>query len=42
VTNDITTAIQKAIEDTVTMVVICARSMPGFTDNFKEAIDEVK
>ena len=41
-TNDITTAIQKAIEDTVPMVVMCARSIPGFTDKCKEAIDEVK
>lgn len=42
VMNDITTAIQKAIEDTIPTVVICARSIPGFTDECREAIDEVK
>ena len=42
VTNDITKAIQKAIEDTIPTAVICARSIPGFTDECKEAIDEVK
>ena len=42
VPNDITTAIQKAIEDTVPTAVRCARSIPGFTDECKEAIDEVK
>ena len=42
VTNNITTAIQKAIEDTIPTAIICARSIPGFTDERKDAIEEVK
>jgi hypothetical protein len=42
VVNEITTAIQKTIEETVPMAVICPRSIPGFTDECKEAINEVK
>jgi Tfp pilus assembly protein PilN len=37
-----TTAIQKAIEDTVPTAVICARLIPGFIDECKEAVDKVK
>lgn len=40
--SEIIAAIQKAIEDTVPTAVICARSIPGFTDECKDAIEEVK
>jgi hypothetical protein len=42
VTNDITTIIQKITKNTIPTVVIYTRSIPGFTDKYKETIDKVK
>jgi hypothetical protein len=41
VINEITVAIQKAIDDTVPTALICPRSIPGFTDECREALDQV-
>lgn len=38
----ITSAIQNMIQTVVPKSVVCARSIPGFTDECREAIDEVK
>lgn len=40
--NSMTAAIQKAIDQTVPTSTICPRSLPGFTEECREAIDEVK